>query len=145
MVFGYRLDQPYAALLAGELEAVNLDSLRPVDHTQPLRPLNEYACSKIFGEALAHVYAYTHGLSCLCLRIGWVVPDDGVPNRRALSLWCSHRDIVQLVERCVQAPDSLRYDVFFGQSDNRYNLVDIQHARDVLGYVPQDRAEDRLA
>ncbi len=29
-------------------------------------------------------------------------------------------------------------------SDNRYNLVDIQHARDVLGYTPQDRAEDHL-
>jgi hypothetical protein len=56
-------------------------------------------------------------------------------------LWCSHRDIAQLVERCLQAPDSLRFDVFFGQSDNRYNLVDIQHARDVLGYAPEDSAE----
>ena len=47
-----------------------------------------------------------------------------------------------MVERCINAPPSLRFDVFFGQSDNRYNLVDIQHAREVLGYAPQDRAED---
>ena len=57
----------------------------------------------------------------------------------------SQRDIVQLVERCLNAPDSLRFDVYFGQSNNRYNLVDIEHAREVVGYAPQDRAEDRLA
>jgi hypothetical protein len=35
--------------------------------------------------------------------------------------------------------------VFFGQPNNRYNLVDIQHAREVLGYAPQDNAEDYFA
>ncbi len=114
-------------------------------HTQPARPTTYYACSKVFGEALAHMYATVHGLSCICLRIGWVTSDDKLPRPRARILWCSHRDIVQLVERCIQAPDSLRFDVFFGQSANRYNLVDIQHARDVLGYAPQDNAEDWLA
>jgi NAD+ dependent glucose-6-phosphate dehydrogenase len=73
------------------------------------------------------------------------VADDRAPSGRGQTLWCSQRDIVQLVERCVTAPDSLRFDVFFGQSDNRYNFVDIEHARQVLGYAPQDRAEDRLA
>jgi hypothetical protein len=38
----------------------------------------------------------------------------------------------------------LRFDVFFGQSGNLYNLVDIEHARDVLGYAPQDRVENQL-
>jgi uronate dehydrogenase len=90
------------------------------------------------------MYAYKHGLSCLCLRIGWVVPNDRVPYPQAQRLWCSQRDIVQLIERCINAPEELRFDIFFGQSDNRYNLVDIQHAWDKLGYRPQDRAEDRL-
>ena len=63
---------------------------------------------------------------------------------RSRILWCSQRDIVQLIERRIGAPDSLRFDVFFGQSDNRYNLVDIQHARDVLGYAPQDKAEEHV-
>jgi hypothetical protein len=66
------------------------------------------------------------------------------PSPRAQTLWCSQRDIVQLVERCINAPMSLRFDTFFGQSDNRYNLVDIQHTKDILGYVPQDRAEEQL-
>lgn len=145
LVFGYSHDERYKQLFASHLEGSHLDNLHPIDHTQPARPLNYYACSKVFGEALAHMYAYTHGLSCICLRIGWVVPNDRVPSPRAQMLWCSQRDITQLVERCINAPDSLRFDVFFGQSDNRYNLVDIQHTKDVLGYAPQDRAEDRLA
>jgi hypothetical protein len=124
---------------------LNLGQFQPIDHTQPTRPLNDYACSKVFGEALAHMYSYRWGMSCIILRIGWVVEEDRprVPSGRML--WCSQRDCVQLVEHCVIAPEDLRFDIFFAQSDNAYNLVDIQHARDVLGYIPQDRAEDYLA
>jgi nucleoside-diphosphate-sugar epimerase len=144
VVFGFRADEPYKSLFAGRFDDRTLEQLRPIDHSQPTRPLNYYACSKVFGEALAHMYAHTQGLSCICLRIGWVTADDQLPQPNARILWCSQRDIVQLVERCINLPDSLRFDIFFGQSDNRYNLVDIQHARDVLGYAPQDRAEERL-
>ena len=140
VVFGYGAEEAYRPLLSGRLDEVDLETLRRIDHTQPTRPLSDYGVSKVFGEALAHMYAYTHGLSCLCLRIGWVVADDRVPSGRGQTLWCSQRDIVQLVERCLNAPDSLRFDVFFGQSDNRYNFVDIEHARQVLGYAPQDSA-----
>jgi nucleoside-diphosphate-sugar epimerase len=145
VVFGFHADEPYRSLFAGRYDERALDALRPIDHTRPTRPLNYYACSKVFGEALAHMYAYTHSMSCICLRIGWVTDDDQVPRPNARILWCSQRDIVQLVERCIDAPSSLRFDVFFGQSDNRYNLVDIEHAKNVLGYAPQDRAEERLA
>jgi len=145
VIFGYRADEPYHSLFAGRYDDPALDTLHPIDHTQPTRPLNHYACSKVFGEALAHMYAYAHGMSCICLRIGWVTGDDQLPRPNARILWCSQRDIVQLVERCIDAPSSLRFDVFFGQSDNRYNLVDIEHAKRVLGYDPQDHAEERLA
>jgi uronate dehydrogenase len=144
VVFGFRADEPYRSLFAGRFEQLSPEEIQPIDHTQPTRPLNYYACSKVFGEALAHMYAYTHGMSCICLRIGWVTADDRLPHPSARILWCSQRDVVQLVQRCINATSSLRFDVFFGQSGNLYNLVDIQHARDVLGYAPQDRAEDQL-
>ncbi len=144
VVFGYMSAEPYKSLLGRGFENLSPEEFPHIDHTQPARPLNDYACSKVYGEALAYMYAQTHGMSCICLRIGWVLSDDRLPHPRARSIWCSQRDIVQLVERCVSAPDSLRFDIFFGHSANEYNLVDIQHARDVLGYVPQDRAEDRL-
>jgi nucleoside-diphosphate-sugar epimerase len=108
----------------------------------PNRPTTLYAASKIWGEALARTYADVHGLSCVCLRIGWVVGEDRPRPDRLGSDWCSHRDIAQLVQRCVDAPEGLRFDTFYGVSDNRYRFVDIDHPREVVGYAPQDRAED---
>lgn len=145
VVFGYREDEPYRTLLAGAYDAIDLATYRPVAPQLPTRPLNFYSSSKVFGEALAHMYAYSHGMSCIALRIGWVTGNDQLPQHSSgRALWCSHRDIVQVIERCINAPESLRFDTFFAQSDNRYNLVDISHTKDVLGYQPQDSAEERL-
>lgn len=140
VVFGYRMQEPYKTLLAGDLDKLSPDEIHPIQHTQPVRPLNDYACSKVYGEALAHMYAYTHGISCLCLRLGWVTRDDSLPVEYARALWCSHRDVVQYVEHAINAPESLRFDIFFAASNNLYNFVDISHTREVLGYTPQDGA-----
>jgi NAD+ dependent glucose-6-phosphate dehydrogenase len=144
VVFGYLSSEPYKSSLAKGLDNVTPAEVPPVRHDQPAWPTTYYASSKLFGEALARMYSTVHGMSCICLRIGWVTSDNKMPGSRGRMLWCSHRDIVQLVERCINAPDSLRFDVFFGQSNNRFNLVDIQHARDIVGYAPQDSAEDHL-
>ncbi len=145
VVFGYRQDEVYQDLLSRPAEQIDPAEWPHVQYTQPTRPLNDYACAKVYGEALAHMYACAHGLSCICLRLGWVVAEDRPPHHpSARHLWLSQRDCVQLIERCINAPDGLRFDVFFGQSDNALNLVDIWHTQDVLGYAPQDRAEDYL-
>lgn len=140
VVFGYGVEEPYRRLLKGQIEDLAPGEPAPILHTQPPRPMNLYACSKVWGEGLAHMYAYQHGMSCIVLRIGWVVAEDSPRGKWGHTVWCSQRDIVQLVERCILAPESLRYDVFFGHSNNRHNFVDIQHAREVLGYEPQDGA-----
>jgi nucleoside-diphosphate-sugar epimerase len=142
VVFGYVEKDSFKRMFSAREAPLDLGQIKPIDHTRPTRPLNEYACSKVFGEALAHMYSSDGSMSCIVLRIGWVVAEDRprLPNGRML--WCSQRDCVQLVERCVNAAEDLRFDIFFVQSDNASNLVDIQHARDVLGYTPQDRAED---
>jgi uronate dehydrogenase/NAD+ dependent glucose-6-phosphate dehydrogenase len=49
--------------------------------------------------------------------------------------------MAQMVELCIDAPDSLKYDTFFVISDNKWGYRDISHAREVLGYSPQDNAE----
>jgi NAD+ dependent glucose-6-phosphate dehydrogenase len=138
VVFGYMTPQKREAMFGRSNAELNLSEFPLADHTKPTRPMNDYACSKVYGEALAHMYAHVHGISCIVLRIGWVVDSDTLPNPKAAAIWCSHRDIIQIVERCVDAPPELRFDVFFGHSDNQPNLVDIQHAKDVLGYAPQD-------
>jgi uronate dehydrogenase/NAD+ dependent glucose-6-phosphate dehydrogenase len=44
----------------------------------------------------------------------------------------------QFFEKCVDAPDDLKWDVFYGVSDNFTRFRDISHAAEVIGYVPQD-------
>ena len=56
----------------------------------------------------------------------------------------SHRDVADLVVRSVDAPDDVRFDVFFGISNNRWRFRDCSHSTEVLGHVPQDAAEDFL-
>lgn len=140
--FGYRFEAFNRSISNKGVEATPAEIPR-VTHQQPARPLNLYAASKVWGEALAHVYAYSHEMSFICLRIGWVTEEDRPQSHpRASAVWCSQRDIVQLVERCIGAPPSVHFAVFYGVSDNRDRFVDIEHAREVVGYVPQDRAED---
>ena len=140
---GYCRNEPYRAISEERYDDVP-DEIPMVTHLMPARPQNAYGCSKVWGEALARVYADSHGMSCIALRIGWVVAEDRPPYPQARDVWCSQRDIVQLVVRCINAPESLRFDLFYGMSDDRYRWVDIGHAREVVGYEPQDRAEDYL-
>ena len=138
--FGYAEAEPYAAILEGRCQ--DIPATVPVlTHEQPARPMNLYASSKVWGEALAHVYAHRHGMSCICLRIGWVVAEDRPPGEHCGADWCSQRDIAQMVQRCIDAPESLRFDTFYAVSDNPHRFVDIEHARKVLGYAPQDGAQ----
>ena len=140
---GYRaLEEPYKSIAAGAFQDVP-DPIPLVTWDMPTRPMNIYASSKVWGEALARVYADSHGLSCLCIRIGWVVAEDKPRRPNSGDIWCSQRDIVNLTECCINAPEEVRFDVFYGMSDNRYRWVDLERAREVVGYAPVDRAEER--
>jgi hypothetical protein len=46
-----------------------------------------------------------------------------------------------MIDRCLSAPDSLRYDILDMVSDNRWSIRDCAHAREVLGYGPQDSSD----
>ncbi len=140
--WGYQFDEPYKAIKEGRFDDVPAE-IPKVTHLDPPRPTEPYSASKVWGEALARIYSDVHGLSCICLRIGAVNAPDRPVSLALAPVWSSQRDVVQLAERCVDAPDALRFDIFYGISNNQYIWVDIEHAREVVGYVPQDRAEDR--
>jgi nucleoside-diphosphate-sugar epimerase len=139
-VTGYERVAPYAALAAGRYDEVGAWPM--LTHETPVRPAGLYGCSKVWGEALARHYADAHNLSAICLRIGAVTPEDRPLEARHFSVWCSQRDVAQMIERCIEAPDTVRFDVFYVVSDNRWSYRDLDHARAVVGYQPQDRAED---
>ena len=103
------------------------------------RPDTRYGVSKVFGEALGRLYADKYGLSVACLRIGtFRLPDRPAESRQLLS-WVSHRDLGQLVRRCIDHPD-YHYLVAYGVSNNRRSRWSNQHV-DFLGYAPQDNSE----
>lgn len=143
--WGYFADEPYKSIFEGHYDALSPADIPKITHEWPTRPTDLYPASKVWGEALARVYADTRGLSVICLRIGWV-NDEDAPHTFgwARAVWCSKRDIVQLVERSIQAPADLRFDIFYGLSNNTWNWVDIEHATDVLGYAPQDNGDDKM-
>ncbi len=136
----YELEFPYSALAAGRYEEVS--TWPTLTHEAPIRPAGLYGCTKVWGEALGRHYADTHGMSVICLRIGAVNQGDRPQSPRQFSVWCSQRDIAQMVEKCIAAPESVRFDIFYVVSNNKWSYRDLEHARIVVGYEPQDRAED---
>jgi uronate dehydrogenase len=103
-----------------------------------VRPDSRYGVSKAFGEALGALYAFKHGLHVTCIRIGNF--GDEPVDRRRLSIWISPEDLAQLVRIGLEHPD-IRYEVFFGASDNARGWWDNAEAFR-YGYRPQGRSEE---
>jgi NAD+ dependent glucose-6-phosphate dehydrogenase len=92
----------------------------------------------MFTENLARMYSEQHGMSIICVRIGKVEVNDIPLNTRNAAVWCSHRDIIQMIDKAVHAPNDLKYAVVFACSDNPTRWRDIEHAKEILGFVPED-------
>jgi uronate dehydrogenase len=141
VVGGYERDEPYRSVVAGRIKGLDPVELPRLGAGAPLRPDSPYAVGKAMDEAAGRYFAEQHELSVIALRIGTVRPDDHPEEQRHLATFLSHRDLVELVERCIDAPPSVRFGVFYGVSANTWRIWDIDEARDVLGYLPRDDAE----
>jgi nucleoside-diphosphate-sugar epimerase len=142
-VSGWEREEPYRAIADGRYDG--LRDWPMITHTTPLRPSGIYGASKIWGEALGREYSDTHGLSVLCVRIGRVRAEDRPHAARDFAVYCSQRDVARMVERCLAAPPTVRFDIFFVTSRNRWGYRDLDHARAVIGFEPLDAAEDHRA
>ncbi len=109
-----------------------------IDTNVPVRPDTRYGLSKAFGEALAALYAHKYGAEVLSIRIGSLSPEP--MDARALAIWQSPRDFVQLVRIGLEHP-GLRNEIVYGMSDNARAWWDNTKAH-ALGYRPEDRSED---
>ena len=138
-VSGIESEPPYSDLVAGRYDGLTTWPI--LTHLSPVRPAGLYGVTKVWGEALGRQYADAHGLSVICVRIGRVHAEDRPLSAREFSVWCSQRDIVRLFERCLDAPPTLRYDIVFGNSRNKWGYRDLEHTRTVLGWEPMDTAE----
>ena len=140
---GYEYDSqlPFGLLAAGKYDQAP-DQWKRLTHRDPVRPKSIYGACKVFGEALGRYYSDDYGLSVLCIRLGGVLPDNKPILRRHYPGYLSHADCIQIFDKCLQAPLSLKFDIFNAISNNRYRWRDTAHAREVLGWEPTGRAED---
>lgn len=109
----------------------------------PIRPPNLYGATKAWGEAAARYYAEQLGLSCFCLRFGWVLPRNSNqirPDHDLLDIVLTHEDLVRLMVACLEAPATIHFGIFHVLSNNRRNRLDISETRRILDYNPQDDA-----
>lgn len=116
----------------------------PVE-TDVYAPCSLYGVSKIFGELVGQWYFQNHGIEFVAIRLGWfeqterLQPGDWINN-----IWISPDDAVQLFQRALEAPN-VGFAVVNGTSDTPRELLSLKTARELLGYSPRDRVQEKLA
>ena len=131
---------PYSDICAGRYDRVPAD-LQMITHEQ-IRPASLYGATKVWGEALGRHFVDEYGISIICVRIGAVRQGNRPTTVRENSVFLSHRDVCQALQRAIDAPDSIKYDVFNAVSNNRWNYRDLTHSKNLIGYEPLDSADD---
>ncbi len=107
----------------------------------PVRPDSPYAVGKLFGENLGRFYADKYGISSLVIRLGAVLPEDRPRIRRHYPGYLSQSDCVQVIDKCLSAPESLKYDIFNAISNNKLLWRPTDHTKEVLGWKPTGCAD----
>lgn len=111
----------------------------------PLRPDSLYGASKGYGEHLGRIYADYHDLPVVCLRIGHCRAGESAASGLSdLFCWISHRDMAQITSLCIER-DDIHFAVFYATSHAPKPCLDIEPAKQILGYRPQDSIEPFLA
>jgi nucleoside-diphosphate-sugar epimerase len=109
-------------------------------------PVNHYALTKVWAEAIGDMYARVHGLSVISARIGWLPrnPTEAerlVASRIGKDVFFSHDDAERYFERCVESltPGPAESVILFAASRPLHQpRLDLEPARRIIGYEPQD-------
>jgi uronate dehydrogenase len=108
-----------------------------IDVNVPHRPDTFYGLAKCFTEDLGRMYWEKEGLESVHLRI---YSAASVNNPRSLGTYLSYDDLIQLVQRSIEAP-VVGFTIAWGVSNNDRGVVD-RSRESFLGYRPKDNAED---
>jgi uronate dehydrogenase len=116
----------------------------PVTVDMPPAPLSPYGISKFACEEIGRAFTEETGIEFLALRIGYFQRGENLPGAHlkigewGQSMWLSNRDMNQAIEKAIEAPP-FGFDIVFLMSHNDGMRWDLDHTRDVIGYVPLDR------
>jgi nucleoside-diphosphate-sugar epimerase len=132
---------PYAALAANEYESLPKGA-KMLTHLDPPRPDSFYGVGKLFGENTGRLFSDRYGMSVICIRLGAVLASDRPEMVRHFPGYLAQADAVQMVDKCLSAPESIRFDIFDAISDNSRRWRDTTHAKDVLGWKPTGSSDN---
>lgn len=140
-----RLEKVKRIIFASSVHAIRGYPLgRKVKASWAAKPSGFYGASKVFGENLCYIYSENCDMSCLAIRVGAYVSDDlkqrVCVRRENFDYVITQRDMLQLIHKCILAPESVKYGIFAGISNNKRKYMDLKHARKILGYKPEDDA-----
>jgi nucleoside-diphosphate-sugar epimerase len=139
---GHERDEslPYGKLAAGRYDEVG-DSWPLMSHEDIPRPDAPYSIAKLFGEQTARWFTDVYDISILCIRLGAVLDTDRPKLLRHFPGFLSQADCVQIVDKSLSAPMSLKYAVYDAISENKYRWRDTSFAKNVLGWQPTGTAD----
>ena len=140
LAYEWDKSKPYGTLANGPDDQIP-ETWEMVDLDWPVRPDSPYAVGKLFGENCGQFYADKHGISTLVIRLGAVLKEDRPLIRRQMPGFLSQSDCVQMIDKCISAPDDLKYDIFNALSENKYRWRSTEHSKKVLGWKPTGSAE----
>ena len=140
-MLGYETESPYFEIVAAQYDKIP-DTWPMITHEWPARPNDLVYVAKVCGEVIGRYFSDRYGISSINIRVGAVLAEDRPVLRRHYPGYLSHADCVQMIDRCLSAPATVRYDIFDAISDNKYRWRDTSHATEVLGYAPQGSAEN---
>ena len=105
-------------------------------------PLSLYGESKVYGENLGRHLSYLR-IQFVALRIGWTVPHDNpalVGGSYMRAVFCSKRDLITVFTRAIEV--ETQFLAAFAVSDNSRGVFDLAQTKKLLGFIPQDNAEN---
>jgi NAD+ dependent glucose-6-phosphate dehydrogenase len=107
----------------------------------PVWPVNNYGASKACAETVAERFGRRGGMSVVCLRLGWVLPRHDwriTPWSPYLDRVLTEADFVRAMSAALQRERDAGFEIHHILSDNRSKRLNIDSARAVLGFSPQD-------
>lgn len=125
---------------------------RSIGVDEGLRPRNLYALTKAWGELMGDMYARVHGMSVINVRVGWLPrslqqAQAIATSAYAQNIYLSYADAQRFFERCVEsevpAPGE-QIVLFAGSKTAEIPHMDLEPARRLLGFEPQDRWPENM-
>jgi len=124
---------PYGRLARGDRSVPEWELL---NHETPPRPDSPYGVAKLFGEAAARWFSDRTPMSVLVIRLGAVLASDRPELVRHFPGFLAQDDAVQMIDRCLAAPPSVKFGIFDAISENSLRWRDTTPAKEVLGWRP---------